>query len=238
MLPKVSIIIPFYNDHYVDQAIVSALYQTYPNIEIIVIDDGSTLHQNVIAPYLSRINYIGKANGGTGSALNHGFNLASGKYIAWLSSDDRFQADKIAKQVGFMESTGARISHTDFHIMNEYGAITEYSAGVKYASAKAFIQAMRHGCPVNGCTIMMTKELFHALGGFNSGLPYTHDYDFWLRVLLSRVDFHYLNEPLTIYRRHSQMGTVRHFDTIMGEAGMVNQRYAHLMDALIAQLPG
>ena len=70
MLPKVSIIIPFYNDSYIDQAVVSALYQTYPNIEIIVVDDGSTQHQYRLAPYLSRIIYLGKANGGTASALN------------------------------------------------------------------------------------------------------------------------------------------------------------------------
>ena len=146
MLPKVSIIIPFYNDHFVDQAIVSALYQTYPNLEVIVIDDGSTQHQDVIAPYRSRIHYIGKANGGTGSALNHGFYLASGKYIAWLSSDDRFLSDKVAKQVAYMERTKARICHTDFHVMNEHGAITQYAAGTKYPSAKAFIQRIRHGC--------------------------------------------------------------------------------------------
>ena len=84
---------------------------------------------------------------------------------------------------------------------------------------------------------MMTKELFEALGGFNAGLPYTHDYDFWIRALLQRVDFHYLNEALTIYRRHSQMGTVRHFDTIMGEAGMTTARYASQLDQLIDQLP-
>ncbi|MFC4810900.1 glycosyltransferase [Paenibacillus sp. GCM10023250] len=237
MLPKVSIIIPFYNDPYVDQAIVSALYQTYPNVEVIVVDDGSTRHQEVIAPFRSHIHYIGKANGGTSSALNHGFSIASGKYIAWLSSDDRFLSDKVAKQAAYMEATGAHISHTDYHVINEHGTITEYGAGIKYPTAKAFINGIRHGCPVNGCTVMMTKELYQTMGGFNPGLPYTHDYDFWIRVLLSRVDFHYFNEPLTLYRRHSQMGTVRHFNTILNEAGMVNAQYAHQLDALLAQLP-
>ncbi|MBP3961972.1 glycosyltransferase [Paenibacillus lignilyticus] len=238
MLPKVSIIIPFYNDPYVDQAIVSALYQTYPNLEIIVVDDGSTRHQNMIAPYRSRIHYLGKRNGGTGSALNYGITMATGKYVAWLSSDDRFTPDKVERQVAYMEQTQARICHTDYHVINEHGTITEYTAAAKYASAKAFINGIRHGCPVNGCTIMMTKELFIGLGGFNEGLPYTHDYDMWIRVLLSRVDFHYLNEPLTLYRRHSQMGTVRNFNTVMHEANGVNAKYAHLLDQLLATLPG
>ncbi|WP_308635510.1 glycosyltransferase [Paenibacillus silvisoli] len=238
MLPKVSIIIPFYNDPYVDQAIVSALYQTYPNIEIIVVDDGSTRHQEAITPYRSRIHYIGKQNGGTGSALNHGIAMASGKYVAWLSSDDRFLPEKIARQVAYMEQTGARICHTDYHVMNEHGAITQYAQAVKYHSAKAFITGIRHGCPVNGCTIMMTKELFQDIGGFNETLPYTHDYDLWIRVLLCRVDFHFLNEPLTVYRRHSQMGTVRNFDTVLREANGVNARYAQLLDQLLASMPG
>lgn len=238
MLPKVSIIIPFYNDPYVDQAIVSALYQTYPNVEIIVVDDGSTKYQDAIAPYRNRIIYLGKANGGTGSALNYGIKMATGKYVAWLSSDDRFLPNKVENQVAYMERTGARICHTDYHVMNEYGTITQYAAAIKFPSAKAFINGIRHGCPVNGCTIMMTKELFQDIGGFNEALPYTHDYDLWIRVLLSRVDFHYLNEVLTVYRRHQQMGTVRNFSTVMQEANMVNATYAGLLDTLLAQLPG
>src|SRR4051812_38360727 len=132
MTPKVSIIIPFYNDPYIDQAVMSALYQTYPNIEIIVVDDGSTLHQHLLAPFQSRIHYLGKANGGTASALNYGMRMASGKYVAWLSSDDRFSPDKIARQVDYMERTNAQISHTDYDLMNENGVITAMAASAKY----------------------------------------------------------------------------------------------------------
>lgn len=237
MTPKVSIIIPFYNDPYIDQAVVSALYQTYPNIEVIVVDDGSTLYQDRLDPYRSRIHYIGKANGGTASALNYGMNLASGKYVAWLSSDDRFYPDKIARQVAYMERMNARISHTDFDLMNEHGTVTERNAAAKYPTAKAFIAALRHGCPVNGCTIMMTKELLRSIGWFNVSLPYTHDYELWIRIILARIDFHYINESLTVYRRHSQMGTVKHFDSVLLEASTINSMYASRLDALLAELP-
>ncbi|MBW7457162.1 glycosyltransferase family 2 protein [Paenibacillus sepulcri] len=238
MTPKVSIIIPFYNDPYIDQAVMSALYQTYPNIEIIVVDDGSTLHQHLLAPFQSRIHYLGKANGGTASALNYGMRMASGKYVAWLSSDDRFSPDKIARQVDYMERTNAQISHTDYDLMNENGVITAMAASAKYASAKAFISELRHGCPVNGCTIMMTRDLIQSIGWFNESLPYTHDYDLWIRIILSGIDFHFINERLTIYRQHPQMGTVKHFDTIVKEATHVSQLYAGRMNALVASLPG
>ncbi|TYP69862.1 glycosyltransferase [Paenibacillus methanolicus] len=237
MTPKVSIIIPFYNDPFIGQAIESALGQSYGNIEVIVVDDGSTSNQHLIAPYMHRIVYLGKANAGTASALNYGIQSASGKYVAWLSSDDRFYPDKVNNQVIFMESVGAQISHTDYDVINEHNAVTAHRAGLKYPTAKAFIQALRQGCPVNGCTVMMTKKIVEEIGYFNPGLPYTHDYELWIRMVLCRIDFHYLNEPLTAYRRHTNMGTVRHFDRIMDEAGSVNRAFAPLMDTLIAQLP-
>ncbi|MGO4274414.1 glycosyltransferase family 2 protein, partial [Paenibacillus sp. TAF58] len=80
MQPKVSIIIPFYNCPYIDQAIASAIGQTYANVEIIVVDDGSTIHADKIGPFKDRVYYLGKANGGTASALNHGIRYASGEY--------------------------------------------------------------------------------------------------------------------------------------------------------------
>ncbi|GFN31021.1 glycosyltransferase family 2 protein [Paenibacillus xylaniclasticus] len=237
-MPKVSIIIPFYNDPYINEAVMSAIGQTYPNTEVIVVDDGSTRHQEKLAPYLNRIHYIGKANGGTASALNYGMSLASGKYVAWLSSDDRFKSDKIAKQVAYMEATGARISHTDYDLMNEFGSVYETKVAPKYNSSKAFISTLLNGCVINGCTIMMTKELFVRMGGFNDQLPYTHDYEMWIRVVLAGIDFHFINESLTIYRRHPGMGTARHFNTVLAEANSVTNLYRHALTALIARIPG
>ncbi|MWC28642.1 glycosyltransferase [Paenibacillus sp. MMS18-CY102] len=237
-LPKVSIIIPFYNDPYVSHSISSALGQTYPNIEVIVIDDGSTRHQDKITPFLGRIHYIGKGNGGTASALNYGMNLATGKYVAWLSSDDQFKPDKVAKQVAYMERTNAQISHTDYDLTNENSVITATSASAKFHSAKAFIASLLTGCAINGCTIMMTKDLFRQMGGFNESLPYTHDYELWIRVVLARHDFHFINESLTVYRRHPGMGTARHFDTIVKEATAIMNIYRQSLTALVAQLPG
>ncbi|GJM76095.1 hypothetical protein HMSSN036_83110 [Paenibacillus macerans] len=96
MTPTVSVIIPFYNCPYVEQAVQSALNQTYRPLEVIVVDDGSTSHAERLAPYRPHIHYLGKANGGTASALNHGIRHASGEYIAWLSSDDVFIRTKSA----------------------------------------------------------------------------------------------------------------------------------------------
>lgn len=104
--PKVSVVIPLYNCPYVDQAVESVLAQSYPDIELIVVDDGSTLYTEKLAPYRDRILYIRKQNGGTGSALNMGIKAASGNYFAWLSADDRFHPHKIQRQMQELRRTG------------------------------------------------------------------------------------------------------------------------------------
>jgi glycosyltransferase involved in cell wall biosynthesis len=238
MQPTVSIVIPFFNCPYVDQAIASALQQTYENLEVIVVDDGSTRHQDKIEPFLDRIHYLGKQNGGTGSALNHGFRMASGTYIAWLSSDDWFYPRKIERQVRFMEKNGYRISHTDFHNMDASGAITAMRAAVKFRTEREFITSFLSCCPVNGCTIMMRKDLFLELGGFDETLLYTHDYDLWIRAILAGESFAFLDEPLTAYRWHDDMGTRKHWPHIVGEIGLVQARYGvrlrQLLDRYLA----
>ena len=164
MMPKVSIVIPFYNCPYVDQAIASALAQTYPNVEVIVVDDGSNQHSERIVPFLDRINYVGKANGGTASALNYGIQLASGDYVAWLSSDDLFHPNKLAVQIPFMQKNEALISYTPFDKINESGQLLESSIAVRFPNQVEFVRSFLLGDAINGCTVVMKKELCARVG--------------------------------------------------------------------------
>ncbi|MEW9700289.1 glycosyltransferase [Paenibacillus sp. SI8] len=225
MNPKVSIVIPFYNDPYIEPSIVSALSQTYPNIEIIVVDDGSTQHQEKINPFLTRVHYLGKANGGTASALNHGIRMASGEYIAWLSSDDMFYPDKVERQLRFMLSEHSAISFTAFDEIDAYNNVTGRHVGVQFANYPAFVRSFVSCDPINGCTVMMKKELFSYIGLFDEGLPYTQDYDLWIRTLLGRVPIHYLDAPLTMYRWHGEMGTKKHWQDILNEIAHIQTKY-------------
>src|SRR5690606_12850741 len=120
MIPKVSIIIPFYNDPYVPEAVQSALDQTYPNIEVVIVNDGSTAYSDLLLPYRKhpRVVYGEKRNGGTASALNAGIRMAKGQYIAWLSSDDRFYPWKVARQLAYMIPKHARISYSDYDLID------------------------------------------------------------------------------------------------------------------------
>ncbi|WP_026559206.1 glycosyltransferase [Bacillus sp. J37] len=232
IITKVSIIIPFYNCSYVDQAIDSAINQTYDNIEVIVVNDGSTRFTEKIIPYLNRIRYIEKGNGGTASALNLGIKNATGDYFSWLSSDDIFYKDKIAKQLNFMKERNGSFSYTNYSFINKDSQITKSAAGVYFPNRIDFLQHLRTGNSINGCTVMMKMELFSKLGVFNEGLKFTQDYDFWLRAV-QHYEFYYLNEPLLKYRVHNDMGTKKHYEDIMKEVRTLNQKYEDQLINLI-----
>lgn len=235
-LPKVSVIIPFFNCPYVDQAVASVLNQTYPNIEIIVVDDGSTMHQERLIPYMDRIYYLGKMNGGTATALNYGIQMSTGKYTVWLSSDDMFYSTKIERQVNFMEQHQAEVSFTDYHVINKANEVICHNATAKFTTVRSFIEAFSSYCPLNGCTVMMKKDYVRNIGYFNEKLLYTHDYDFWIRVVLNHTEFHYLDEPLTAYRRHEQMGTVQHYQAIVQELETIRQIYQNQLQVVLNTL--
>ena len=114
--PLVSVVIPFYNCPYVGEAIESVLFQTYPNIEIVVVDDGSTRYAAALQPYRRQIRLVRKANGGTASALNAGIRHAHGEYIAWLSADDLYYTRKFAKQIPWMMRHRLPFSFTNFDL--------------------------------------------------------------------------------------------------------------------------
>lgn len=99
--PLISVVIPTYNRaHYVCEAIDSVLAQTYKNIEIIAVDDGSTDNtKDIIQQYSSRIKYIYQNNAGPSAARNNGIKQSNGDLIAFLDSDDIWLAEKLERQV-------------------------------------------------------------------------------------------------------------------------------------------
>ncbi len=236
MLPKVSIIIPFYNCAYVHQAISSALHQTYPNLEVIVVNDGSTVNMDKIKPFLRYIRYFSKENGGTASALNMGIQHASGSYITWLSSDDRYYPEKIAKQIDFMITRRADVCFSNYDLINPDGHIIRKSVTLTFRSAIEFYTRMLELNPINGCAVMLSKRLIDAVGCFDETLPYTHDYDMWLRIILTRADFYFLNESMLQYRIHDQMGTKRHWPKIQDEIYRTQANYRAPLMRLIEKL--
>jgi len=229
LYPKISIIIPFYNCAYVDQSIRSALNQTYPNVEVILVDDGSVKYREKIMPYRSRIKYIRKENGGTATALNRGIAEATGEYIAWLSSDDLFKPEKLSKQMAFMQERGIDASFTNYDIIDSNNNVQVPSNGANYSSMKAVYEGYLYSNPINGCTILIKKSIFEEFGDFNPAMVYTHDYEMWFRLLSKGVHIVYLDESLTQFRAHSESGTNKYQQQMLAEMQGIEAIYRPLI---------
>ncbi len=234
-MSKVSIIVPFYNCPYINQALDSLVNQTYKNIEIIVVNDGSKQYSEKITPYLNKIKYIEKENGGTASALNVGIQHSTGEYICWLSSDDIFYHEKTEVQLAFMKNKNAMFSYTNWCRINDKGQIISQALGNAPKDRLEFIKHMSIGCIINGCSVMIKKSVFQQIGVFDEKLPYTHDYDLWLRII-QKFDAHYVSQPLLLYRVHDQMGSKKHESSIKNETRIVINRHRSMIDQLQAKL--
>ena len=129
--PKVSIIIPVYNgSNYLKNAIECALQQTYGNLEVLVVDDGSTddgATENIAMEYGDRIRYFKKPNGGVSSALNFGIQNMTGDYFSWLSHDDAYSNDKIKDSVDLLAEHKLigedAVAFTGGHFIDSYGKV-------------------------------------------------------------------------------------------------------------------
>lgn len=185
MTPKVSVIIPTYNrPHFLREAIESVRSQTYPNLEVLVIDDGSTTPgvEAVVRPLLGEITYFKKENGGPGSAVNEGLKLAQGKYIARLDDDDLMSPDKIQRQVAFMEA------HSEFG-WSVHNAINVGPDGRSRVSHSVSWKWDKYGqligllltCPFPQPTVMVKKAAYDAVGEYITDLI-PDDWDMWIRL--------------------------------------------------------
>lgn len=207
----VSIIIPVYNgEKYLKEAIDSALNQTYKNIEVIVVNDGSTDRSGEIAKsYSSRIRYFEKQNGGVASALNLGIDKMRGYYFSWLSHDDKYYPNKIEKQVDFAKKfDDETIVISNWTIINADGEFIEN----KYIDSRleklpTCFLAFDRKTWLNGCAMLIPRTIFEKYGNFNEELPSTQDYDMWFKIS-RKIKFRILKQHLLYSRAHPEQGSL------------------------------
>ena len=181
--PSVSVIIPAYNRFpMLCEAIDSVFAQTYSDYELIVVDDGSTDKTGTIPDlYKGKLHYIYQENSGPSAARNRGAVEARGEWTAFLDSDDLWQPEKLERQRAAMERTPEiKVSYT-----NEiwYRRGVRVNPGKKHAkySGRIFEKCLPL-CIISPSSVMIQKQLFLSLGGFNEAFPVCEDYDLWLRI--------------------------------------------------------
>lgn len=211
--PKVSIIIPVYNGcNYLSEAIESALNQTYDNIEILVINDGSNDNwetEKVALSFGDKINYIYKENGWVATALNLWIEKASWDYISWLSHDDLYYPNKIEEQIKLLEW----LENKNIIIFNDYELINENSKIIKPIKTpkhdwSIFLNLITAKFVFNWCTLLIPKKIFLDIGYFDKKLKTTQDYNMWLRMMKWWYKFINLPKILTKYRIHQNQDSI------------------------------
>lgn len=211
---KVSIIIPVYNGaNYLREAIDSALAQTYHNIEIIVVNDGSDdegATERIALSYGDRIRYFAVENGGVSSALNFGIAQMTGEWFSWLSHDDLYLPERI--QLAVEKVTMARGVVDKFIVLNK--AVLIGSDGKKInrplrrigknvLSPLESYRKLAARNNINGCAVLVPKKAFTEAGLFCPEYRYIQDTDLWIRLILSGYSFVILNRVLTKTRIHA-----------------------------------
>lgn len=189
--PKISIVIPVYNGaDYLVQAINSALAQTWPNKEVIVVNDGSCdqgATAQVAQRYGDRIRYFEKPNGGVATALNMGIEKMTGDYFSWLSHDDLYLPNKLAHQMKLLRKCDdeRQLIAGGYYIVNQNLkplGVMDFHQLYPKAKLETPLFPVFH-CAVNGCTMLIHRSHFDRVGVFNEALPTTQDYDLWFRML-------------------------------------------------------
>ena len=200
----ISVIIPAYNvEKYIQDAIKSVISQTYSNIEIIVVDDGSTDGtKNVIDPFLknNQIVYLYQNNKGLSGARNSGIKIAKGEYIALLDADDLYLPSKIEKQVLFAEHNPDYdffYCDVDFFIDGKPDKILK--SHYIHCTEDIFKHLLRANF-INPSTLFFKKQTFDKFGVFDESFERAEDLEYYLRVLLNGARFCFINETLFISR--------------------------------------
>jgi len=214
--PLVSIVIPVYNgSNYLREAIDSALAQTYKNLEIIVVNDGSKDNTEEIAlSYGNKIRYFSKPNGGTSTALNLGIENMRGDYFSWLSHDDLYYPQKIERSVEEL----SKLEDKNTIIISELEGIDEdyrkmytttYLEHINaYPSREySYLYPVIYG-KTHGCTHLISKVVFDTVGLFDEKWLVAHDYEFYYRAF-AKYPHKLISEVLVTARDSSNRQGIR-----------------------------
>lgn len=201
--PLVSVIIPNYNyASYVGEAIDSVLAQEYPNIEIIVVDDGSSDDSRaVIESYGERAKGIFQQNQGVSATRNNGVASCNGEFIAFLDADDAWMPTKLSRQMERFADANVGLVHVGVATIDGSGAVVgENLAGMEGCVANDLL-LLRPVILGGGSGVVIRRRIFDDIGGFDTRLSTSADWELYYRIA-ARCEVAFVAEALVRYRFH------------------------------------
>jgi glycosyltransferase involved in cell wall biosynthesis len=220
----ISVVMPCHNARrHVAEAVGSVLQQTYPQVELVIVDDGSTDGSDAIVGQLAaahpdRIVVLHQTNSGPYAARNRGLGHAHGNYIAFLDADDVWRPKTLERLHAAMTAARADVAYCGWQNFGEAAADTQPRLPQDYAAtdmAAAFLRS----CPWPINAALVRRQLIDSLRGFSERRPTAMDHDLWLRMLAARPVMVRVPETLALHR-----------DYLRGEARL--PRWRQVLDAI------
>ena len=225
MTPNVSVCIPTYNRRdYLKETLDSVFAQTYKDFEVVIVDDGSTDGtEQMLKQAAYPVRYYWQKNRGDAAARNRLIELAQGKYITFLDSDDLLLPDAIEHMTAVMNGENESVV-----VYGHYIAIDENGNVCKRKRKKLYSGCITpqlfENILVHSCGSMFPKNILEQAGGFDTSLPVCSDYDLWLRLSL-KYRFVALPEPTFKRRRHPGNLSVRSTSNRIAELKVLERFY-------------
>jgi Glycosyl transferase family 2 len=199
----ISVIIPVYNGAtYLRESVMSALAQTYDQLEVIIVDDGSTDESGSIARAMTdeRIKYIRTENHGVSSARNTGISYARGTWLAFLDADDVWESAKLTRQAGYFADYDLVCSNASLIASTGATGLLLSQAQIQAMNDRGIFALLEGGHPPMSSVCLRKSSLGKMR--FTEGQRFAEDFDLWLRVVASGARLRAAEEPLYRYRLH------------------------------------
>ena len=200
----VTIVIPNYNqEKFVARAVASALSQSYENIEVIVVDDGSTDGSlDVLKQFNSSIKLLLKENGGAASARNLGMNQSRGEFICFLDADDYFAENFIASQLRVLRESGNKLVYCRMTIVDSEEKSIGYSKEDRSGNFKSIFQREFGSTPFPPSSILINSSIVDIGIEWNTRIKRAEDYEF-IGLCALYTDISFNNKSLVFHTEHS-----------------------------------
>jgi glycosyltransferase involved in cell wall biosynthesis len=223
--PLVTVIMAAYNgERYIRQALDSALAQTYPRLEVVVVNDGSTdSTPRILAEYGDRIRWFTQPNAGQAAARHRAISHARGEWLALLDQDDLWDPCKIDHQVeAFIPEVS--IVHCNARQIDHSGQTVRSAMGQADLQASTTFRDFIVTNRVIAPTALFRQVAYHAVGGFDPANRFgTEDYQLWLRLAARRYRFRFVDEVLASWRVHGSNASLNPQRMALGEIYSVRQ---------------
>jgi glycosyltransferase involved in cell wall biosynthesis len=202
--PKISIVTPSYNQaHFLEETILSILGQRYPNLELLIMDGGSTDNSvDVIRKYENEITYwVSEKDNGQAAAINSGFRKATGDILMWINSDDMLMPGALSFVAEIVRDKGNKVFIGDcLHFRKQPGGpLDAWGSDIANDSKKLDLSTFDY---VIQPSSFWTRSVWETTGSLNEALHYAFDWEWFLRCQSNGIAFEYVDKCLSMYRYH------------------------------------